>query len=122
MLKCEKCGKSKVYLSSDGRNAWCQDGCGNYAHLEGELIFLGQFPGRPQTIVRPEGKLSLYRIRQQGNLTITEEEHLVELERALQEKVRLKKSKAEVLAKANFWWSTLTDEEKVQVYRCRYME
>lgn len=41
MLNCEICKKNKVFVCSDKKNAWCQNGCGNYFHYKGNLLFLG---------------------------------------------------------------------------------
>lgn len=79
MLKCEKCGKNKVYVTSDLVNAWCQNGCGFYTHMDGVLIYIGQDESL-RYCVKQDGHIKSRKVRKEGNTEFIEEERLVEIE------------------------------------------
>lgn len=115
MERCQICKKVKVYICSDGVNAWCQNDCGNYAYFEGTLFFLGDNLG--EYPVRPDGTIIRITRKEEGHKTFIEEERLIELEKKFREIINSKKQKNLDYDKMYDWWNNLSSEEKIEIWR-----
>ena len=118
MLTCQICKKNRVYVCSDKKNAWCQSGCGNYAHFDGILFFLGKDVG--QYPVREDGSIKKVKWKHEGNITITEEERLIDIENKFKELVSKKKEFDENYWSASNWWNDLSKEGKITIFQSNY--
>ena len=114
MLNCEICKKRKVYVCSDNMNAWCQNGCGNYFHEEGILIYIGKF--NCDYLVREDGSIRNVKRIEKGNKVIIEEERLVKIEEKIKSILQNKKEKIELENDCFGWFHNLSKEEKLEFY------
>ncbi len=114
MLKCEVCNKNRIYVCSDGMNAWCQKGCGNYFHEDGGLIFLGKigcdYP------IRDDGTVIKVTRIENGNKTTIEEERLVEIEEKINKIMGKKRKERKLKDDCDGWFYKLNQEERLKIY------